>query len=400
MSAAAPAARWLWITRLAPFPPNYGGDFIYTENLIHGVARLGRSVTVLCNDNGAAPPAGAPPVRWETVPWAETPTWRTVLRRDASIVGRSRSPAIERRLDELLAEQRWDVVVLDNLASGWALAPVLQARGAGRVRRVAYVSHNHERGLRRALFADPALGAAARAGTLVDGPKVAALERRLVERADVVAVNTEEDLERFARGDGIASKAVVVKPGYGGHVVRERRIGPDTPRRVVVVGGFHWIAKRANLYRLLESAAGPLERTGVTIQVLGSMPGVMREDLGRRFPAVDVVSPVDVIAPHLARARMGIVAEQVGGGFKHKIVEYAMQRVPIAALSGTLAGSGLRPQEDCLIARDVEGLAGLVLAAIDDLDGLNRLQAAAFDRCDGRFDWPDRAVTLTAAAEG
>jgi hypothetical protein len=398
MSGSGQDPEWLWITRFAPFPPNYGGDFIYTENLVHGVARIGHSVTVLCSANGAAVPSTAPAVRWEMVDWSDVPVWRTVLQRDASIVRRSRSRAIQQRLAELLDERAWDAVVLDNLSSGWALASVLEARRSRRAARVAYVSHNHERGLRRALFADPALGPAARIGTLIDGPKVAALERRLVRSADVVAVNTEQDLERFA-SDGVEASAVVVKPGYGGPVVRERRITEGTPRRVVVVGGFLWIAKRANLYRLLEVAVGPLTNAGVTIQVLGSMLDATRGDLRRRFPDVDVVSPVDVMAPHLARARMGVVAEQVGGGFKHKIVEYAMQRVPIAALSGTLSGTGLHAGEDCLVAGDVGALVELMVRSIDDLPELNRLQAAAFDHCHGRFEWSDRAATLVRAVD-
>jgi hypothetical protein len=110
-----------------------------------------------------------------------------------------------------------------------------------------------------------------------------------------------------------------------------------------------------------------------------------------------VTGPVDRVEPYLARARMGIVAEEIGGGFKHKILHYVFNRVPVASLSGSVAGTPLAAGESILEFADMAGLVAGVIATIDDLARLNRLQEAAFRACEGKFAWADRGRTLAAA---
>src|SRR5262249_7256398 len=103
------------------------------------------------------------------------------------------------------------------------------------------------------------------------------------------------------------------------------------------------------------------------------------------------------IEPYLDQARIAIVPERNGGGFKLKVLEYVFNRVPVFALNGSFAGVPLLHDESAMLYRDHAALARGVLEAIDDVGRLNRMQEQAFAACSGRFDWLSRGQQLVAA---
>ena len=385
------ALRCLWLTRLLPYPPSYGGDFIYSSHLIESMAGAGVQVTVLCTDNGGKPPDAAGVV------------WRITLssgRRASSSLGsplpaiayRSATRALQHQLRDVLSDQPWDIVVFDNLATGWALDFVNRIVGSPRPAFV-YVSHNHEESVRRQLASQYRGSPLRRWGLSLDALKARLLERRLVDAADLVTVNTRED-ESLFRERAPEKRFLVVTPGYDGAVNPKRRFTTDLPRRAILVGSFAWNAKQHNLLAFLRAAAPRFQAAGAEIEVLGSMPPSFARELRAKFPQVRSTQPAGGLAPYLRRARIGVVPEEIGGGFKHKVLEFVFNRVPVAAVAGCVAGTPLVPDESLLSFGDLGGLAEGVLGVMDDLDLLARLEEAAFDACSDRFDWADRGEIL------
>jgi glycosyltransferase involved in cell wall biosynthesis len=190
---------------------------------------------------------------------------------------------------------------------------------------------------------------------------------------------------------------VILLPGYEGRQLPSRRITADLPRRAVVVGSFDWMAKRMNLREFLDVADPMFAAAGVELQVIGDGDRPFLEQLRRELKTTEVTGRVDSVLPYLDKARMAIVAEKTGGGFKHKVLSYVFNRLPIAALDNSIAGVPLTPTESLLTYPDFQALAHGVLSAIDDLELLNRLQERAFAACSGRFDWRSRGEKLFAA---
>ena len=96
---------------------------------------------------------------------------------------------------------------------------------------------------------------------------------------------------------------------------------------------------------------------------------------------------------------MGLVVEETGGGFKHKTLDYIFNHLPIAAITGSMAGLPLTPGLDYLSFESMRELAQGVLAVIDDIERLNSLQQAAYEKCESGFDWSDRGRTLYDAIQ-
>jgi hypothetical protein len=100
--------------------------------------------------------------------------------------------------------------------------------------------------------------------------------------------------------------------------------------------------------------------------------------------------------PLLAQARIALVPELIGGGFKLKFLDYFFGRIPVASVNAAAAGLPAALRACLLCGEDIPSLTERVVQQIDDLDDLNRRQAAAFEHAQSSFRWSDRGAQLLA----
>ena len=303
---------------------------------------------------------------------------------------------MRRILDKLLKRGGWDAIVFDGISAGWALPRVL-GHYAGRQDRprLIYISHNHEESLRTQIAESQPLFLKRQAVRL-DALKVSRLERELVDAADFVTAITHDDLKLYQlrRRD---KPMGVLTPGYCGRRLVQRRISRTLPRRAVIVGSFDWIAKRMNLAEFVEVADPLFADAGAELLAVGSADEAFLEQLRQKTVATRFTGTVPDIEPYLDEARIAIVPERNGGGFKLKVLEYVFNRVPVFALTGSFASVPLHHNDSVMLYPDHAALAHGVLEAIDDVERLNRLQERAFLACNGRFDWSSRGRQIVSA---
>jgi glycosyltransferase involved in cell wall biosynthesis len=303
---------------------------------------------------------------------------------------------MRRVLRDLLRRGGWDGIVFDGISVGWALDQVVR-HYAGRSDRprLIYVSHNHEESV-RAQVAENQRPFLRRQAVRFDAAKVSRLERELVDTVDFVTAITPEDLQLYRRRRHDKPMGVVT-PGYRGRRLPERRISSDLPRRAVIVGSFDWIAKRMNLEEFVEVADPLFAAEGAELQAVGSAEPSFLEQLRRKTQATRFTGTVPDITRYMDDARIAIVPERSGGGFKLKVLEYVFNRIPIFALSGSFAGVPLIHGDSVMLFPDHAALARGVLESIDDVERLNRLQERAYSACRDRFDWASRGRQILSA---
>ena len=103
--------------------------------------------------------------------------------------------------------------------------------------------------------------------------------------------------------------------------------------------------------------------------------------------------------PHLLNARIGVVPERTGGGFKLKLLDYLFHGLPTAVVDNATAGWPADMLDMLLRFHDLPALARGIVAAIDDLPRLNDLQRRALESGRTAFAWPDRGIALRQAVE-
>jgi glycosyltransferase involved in cell wall biosynthesis len=296
---------------------------------------------------------------------------------------------------DVLAERSWDVVVVDHLQMAWVI-PLLDDLGSDVRPDVVFVTHNHESSVRGEIARSHRLISPRGAALRLDALKAGRLERRTVAACDLVTSITASDQQRF-EADAPNARHLLVEPGYTDPRVSPDRTAAGTPRRVVIVGSFEWHAKADNLRRFVDAADPLFADAGIELVVAGTLQEGFEATLASTPSATRFAGWVDDLDAFLADARIGLVPETLGGGFKLKSLDYVFHRVPMAVISGSVAGLPLRGGSSMLEADSEIGLARLVIDAIDEISWLDRLSDQAYQACHRTFGWDERGRRLSEA---
>lgn len=399
----------LWLTRKYPRPTN-SGELIYSNGLIRSVAATGIELVVLAHDNEEEPVGDGSErsshidedqVEWRLGTPGLSGRLGSLFSRYPSDSWRLKNGGPEAALAEALRNEEWDVIVIDHAAIGWALGPIRARRREAGIRNdpaVVYVSHNHEAKIRREIAKQSKAVLPKRLALQIDAEKYARQEEDLCREADLVTAITDAEVEAY-RDQFPRQRYLSLSPGYEGPIHRDRKIGPDTPRRVLLSGSFEWIAKRMNLEWFLENSAEAFAEAGIEIQIVGKTEEEFHRAMRSRFPGIDFVGRVPEMEPYLLAARMGLIVEELGGGFKLKTLEYVFHGLPLAGLRHAVEGLPLESPGEILLAPNLPGLIDAIRDAIDDFDQLNRMSRTSLEICESAFRWEDRGIRLVEAFE-
>jgi len=311
---------------------------------------------------------------------------------------RCRTRTMRTGLNAALEECDWDAIVLDSISAGWALSDIRRRyRSTGAYPRIVYISHNHESSLRSNL-AENRTNYVMRQAHRIDAWKTRHLEASVIKASHLITAITREDGELY-RADWPEKRIEVLSPGYSGRSIPERNITSDVPRRAVLVGSFDWVAKRINLEEFLRVADPIFCSQGIELQVVGTGDPAYFDQLQSKLSATTFTGTVDHVEEFIDDARIAVLPERIGGGFKLKLLEYVFNRIPVLGLRGSVAGTPLRDDSSVLLFSNQAELARGVTRMIDNFGRLNQLQNAAYAACRNAFDWSSRGKTLVTALE-
>jgi hypothetical protein len=388
--------RCLWIARYIPYPLDEGAK-VYSANLAQSLADSGVFVRFMGFGNTAEVPESAASVEWLPVPGRRRNKMISVCSRWPVAAAVDATKAFASLLDRQLQEP-WDVLVLDGYGTGWALERCMSHRKAARGHApiLVHVSHNHEEILWDAMARD-ARGSAPRRWMLrQNAGKVRSLERRIVRNVDMLTTITDED--RHSLGAGMRDDRLFsLTPGYTGWTAHERSITAATPRRVIIMGSFRWIVKQENLARFVEMADPIFQQQGIGLDIVGEVPPALLSSLQARCQATRFHGFLTEAAPLFANARIGVVPEAIGGGFKLKFLDYIFGRLPVATFRQAAAGLPSELQRTMLLSDSLAGLIREITSHIDRIDDLNRMQEQAFALGKAHYKWSARGEQFREA---
>jgi glycosyltransferase involved in cell wall biosynthesis len=393
----AEGLRCLWLTRAIPLPFN-SGENLYTARLAQALVDAGASVTLMGLASSAAPslsPAQAfeSRIEWSIVPGRPRPTVLALPSPLPLVAARFGTRNYAHHLETMLRARDFDAILLDHYAMAWAIGLIQRSERNGARPLIAYIAHNFETEVTADIARDFRGNLLRKAALHANAWKTANAEPRLAHGADLIVTHTAEDAKSLARFSPQSAK-LVLPPAYHGPRLPDRRIEQGMPRRVAIVGSYHWTPKQMNLSAFLEAADPILQNAGVGVDVAGDGPDSFRKAWEARVQATRFYGFVDNLGEFLAARRMGLVVEETGGGFKNKALDYIFNRVPIAAIRGSMVGLPLTPGRDYLSFESMQELAQGVAAVIDDTERLNSMERAAYEKCNASFDWSDRGRTL------
>jgi polysaccharide biosynthesis protein PslH len=386
--------RCLWLTRIDPVRPD-AGDLTYSFHLLSSLSRAGVRLTVLAmsraRDCGRR--ASDDGIEWVAVPWdsdreaAGRLAVRSLFSRLPNVAMQHNTASFRRTLRAQMVRD-WDAIVVDHIGMGWVWRAVEAYRRLKPGVVSIFIAHQCEGQVRRSMARNFHGNILRKIALSVDAAKADRLEKKLVRQSNLVSAITAEDLRRF----GNLGKAELLTPGYAGPFVGFREINDATPRRALILGSAIWLAKQMNLMELVAAADELFHQRRIELWVVGNVPDHLQ--VKNHFYATRFLGFVEDVEAIFRSVRIGIVAERTGGGFKLKTLDYIFNRVPIAAIRGSIAGLPLTADRHYLCFESMSELAQGVADAIDDIERLNSLQQTAYEKCKNGFDWNDRGRTL------
>jgi len=386
----------LYLTKVYPYPPATAGDAVYSKGIVEALAYV-CNITVICADSSAAT-RESPRIDWHIIGPEKSGQVGSILSRWPLIAWKNATRNFESELARLL-EKRWDAIVLDNLGLVHALPRVKEYREKNPATRLVYISHEHEFPTRRAKYDSYRLNLPKRLVASRDLDKVRNSEEDLIRCCDIVTVINTSDLKPF-REIAPENKYLSLMPGYNGPVVKKREINKDVLRRVLLLGGRQSEQKRQILLDWMAVAYGPLKTAGIEMVVVGDMDDSLRQILSKDYPDTQVLGFVDDLGVLISSARMGLIVDTVGGGFKMRLLSHVFQRLPIVGLGDAIDGLPTSEGQGYLGASDLHALVGLVCEVIEDVGRLNALHETAFDHCAKSYSWSTRAAAFVGAITG
>ena len=372
------------------------GDKIYSGNLAKALADAGTDLTFvgLQSENCQTPPKDWP-LKWSIAPGRR----RTAIRAFFStmpLVAATYATAAYRTHIRSLMRDNWDFVVIDQFALGWAVEVLKSAVPHGKRPLLIHVAHNHEASVWESFYREFNGSMLKRLVLWQNYLKARELERTLVSEVDLVTAITEEDAKKFS-DDVPGIRTIVLKPGYSGVASSRAAITEETPKRVVLVGSFGWSAKQENLRQFVKIADPIFAQRGIEFVVVGAMPDKIAQELKRATGATRIVGFVEKLEPILETARIAVVPEAIGGGFKLKFLDYVFGRMPVATLTNAAAGLPDEIRQAMLCSDTLNQLALGIADLIDNIAELNSMRERALRNATAMFRWSDRGEELFRA---
>ena len=293
-----------------------------------------------------------------------------------------------------LEKNDYDVIVIDQYGMSWAVAHV---RNFSRNRPLlVQLAHNFETDLNDQIARNFSGDFIRKRLLRENARKTRLAEQHLAHSCNLLVTLTEEDRDAFG-GINPSMPSIVLPPGYAGVKQNTRSLNETVPRRAIIIGSFRWIAKQINLERLLDAASVIFTQCGIELHIVGFVPEPLLSRLQARFPWVVFRGFVDDLGEECRAARVALIPEEVGGGFKLKTLDYIFSRVPVASVEAALNGIPDRLKAHFIVESDIGALLRAIVKVIDDIDRLDRMQKRAFEVAEGLFNWDTNARRLLEA---
>jgi glycosyltransferase involved in cell wall biosynthesis len=370
--------------------PNDAGGKIRTTNVLRGLHGGAFEVTLL------SPATPDQPTRWAAelqgvsdrfVGWTPPPARPRWMRAGDLLgalpvnVAADDTPAARRAVSDLLARERFDVVVFDFVHAAVLRPSTLDAATVCFTHNVeAEIFARHartaERPWMRWLWAS-------------QHRKMAAYEQRALSAFTRVVAVSERDAAHFRDRQGLqATRTIPTGVDLDFFAWREPAAPtPDAPPTVVFTGSMDWAANVDGVRFFLEAVWPLVKRRvpGARFKVIGRHPPASLVEAARGDPQVEFTGFVDDVRPHAQGAQAFVIPLRVGGGTRIKAFEAMAMGCPVVSTAIGIEGLDVTPGEHYLLADDATDQADAVVRLLEDAALRQRLSRAARDCVEARF---------------
>lgn len=387
----------LYVCHRFPFPPKRGGK-IRPFNMIRHLSAAGHAVTVCSlarspaeaeEGRGIAPHCAgfevgmvSEPVQWvrmvANLPLA-TP----------SSMGYFHCPDLARKVSDLLASKRWDLIFVHCSSVAQYVEHVTDVP-----KILDFGDMDSQKWLDYALLKPFPLSL----GYKLEGLKMLAAEKRLARKFDLCTATTRaewqtlQDYGTGARTDWFPNgvDAAFFSPDGSVH----------EPETISFIGRMDYYPNIECMQRFCADVWPQLraKRPAMQLLIVGADPVPAVRELGK-LPGVTVTGSVPDVRPFVRRSVVNIAPLKIARGTQNKILEAMAMGVPVVTTRLAAGGVDAEAGEHLLAADTPQEMVDAVLRIVDSPAERERLARAGRERMLSHHAWPRSMQRLDAIIE-
>lgn len=387
----------LYLCHRFPYPPKRGGK-IRPFNMIRHLQASGHRVTVCSlarspseaeEGRGIAPHCQAfemglvrEPLQWARMiarlPWV-TP----------SSMGYFYSADLARKVRQLLAAQRWDLIFVHCSSVAQYVEHVTDVPKIldfGDMDSQKWLEYAHYKPFPLSL------------GYTLEGTKMLWAEKRLARRFDLCTATTRaewETLQSYGTGaatdwfpNGVDAGFFCPDPETGG------AFDADT---ISFIGRMDYYPNQECMARFCKEVWPLLKarRPGLKLLIVGADPSPEMQRLGD-LPGVTVTGSVPDVRPFIRGSALMVAPLAIARGTQNKILEAMAMGVPVVTSSAAAGGVDAEAERHFLVADGAQATADAVLRIVEQPAERARLSQAGRERMLSHHAWPSSMRRLDA----
>lgn len=291
-------------------------------------------------------------------------------------IHRYRSPAMERKIEELTRIHKFDHIVCDFLNSSQNM-PDLGA--------TVLFQHNVEAVIWKRQ-AERAANPAVRAYFGLQARRFHEYERDVCRRVKSIIAVSEADANIMRRDYG-AAKVAPVATGVDMEYFAPQPAAPAAD--LVFVGSMDWMPNIEGITWFVREILPRIrkKRTETSLAIVGRKPSREVSQFAEADARIQVTGTVPDVRPYMWGSAISIVPLRVGGGTRLKIYEAMAAKIPVISTSIGAEGLDFTDGKNLVIADDSQSFAERCLELLDDRDQRSRLAAAGWQLVCSRYSW-------------
>jgi|SRR5579859_608339 len=288
-------------------------------------------------------------------------------------------PLVRNRLHDLLQEETYDVILCDFLATAgvipwdWPCPKVIFSHNVE-----AVIWQRHYEVARNLLW---------KALSRYEWKRMAAAERKYLQKADHVLAVSENDREVFAKF--LDPQKLTVIPTGADMEFFQPTTDKEMPDSLVFTGSMDWLPNEDGIFYFANEIL-PLIRQqvpGVTLCIIGRKPSRRLQDLAARLHNIQLTGWVEDVRPYLAERAVFIVPLRIGGGTRLKIFEAMSMAKAVVSTSIGAEGLPVKGGEHILLADNPARFAECTVRLLTNAPQRLKLGQAARHLVEENYSW-------------
>ena len=351
----------LWITYEDPFLKD-SGDRIYTCNILDALLNFGYEIHLIGyyfqksnSNNSVIKNTESTNINFTLIPFKKASKLKMIFSlAPGMIVNRKRKSYLD-LLEIQLKEHKYDCIFVNHFKMIFTLKVILKANLKS---RLIHVSHNAEYLL--------SLNNAKNSNFLLDKIiywqdclKTKFYERKWLNHFDIITTISENDLSYYENNFKNPTN-YLIRPVF--EVDNSISISKKSIKELIIVGSFIWGPKIENLLAFLNSKKfNALYTNGINLTIVGNADSSLVNKINSNYEGVFMTGKVESVKPYYDKSKIAIVPELLGGGFKLKVAEAALNKTAIFSVTGAITKCNFTAGKHFIEAQNFDKLVEKIL---------------------------------------